>query len=95
MVNSEQGKTANTAARYIANPVNKIVYGNYQYADPMFEGTAAKPTSSVPALDRAFTEQTLKKNLYRIFYPLAEDFALMPQGYDNPWKANVCPLQQQ
>jgi FtsP/CotA-like multicopper oxidase with cupredoxin domain len=92
MVGSEQGKTANTAARFIANPVNHIIYGNYQYADPMFGDTAAKPTVTVPVLNQAFTQQTLDKNLYRIFYPLAADFTLMPQGYDNPWRSKVCPL---
>ena len=87
---SEEGKTAETAQKFIANPLYKIVYGNYKYADPMLGETAAKPTSSVAALDAAFVTETLNKNLYRIFYPLPED-KVNYGSYWNPWESKWCP----
>ena len=89
MVNGEEGKNAVTANKFIVNPLYNIVYGNYKYADPMLGETAAKPTSSVAALDAAFVTETLNKNLYRIFYPLPEDITLMGSAV-NPWQSKVC-----
>jgi hypothetical protein len=84
------GLNAATGQKFIANPLNNIIYGNYQYADPMLGETAAKPTSSVATFDGNYVQSVLDKNLYRIFYPLPTDLALMA-GFENPWQARVCP----
>ena len=86
---SEDGKTAETAAKFVANPLNHIIYGNYKYADPMLGETAAKPSTSVATFDETYVQSVLEKNLYRIFYPLPEDLTLMA-GYENPWQSRVC-----
>lgn len=94
MVNAEEGKTASTASQFVANPITKIIYGNYQYADPMLGETAGVPFAQRPSLTSEYAKTVLDKNLYRIFYPLAADVALMA-GFSNPWKSKTCPLPPQ
>ena len=91
MVNGEEGKTAETSAPYVANPLIGIIYSNYKYADPMLGETAAKPSNQVAPLTAQFVRQTLDKDLYRIFYPTVSDEE-MYKGFHNPWKAPVCPI---
>ncbi len=90
MVNTDMGKTKDTATQFIQNPLVNIIYSNYAYADPMYGETAAKPTAEKPPITREFVRETLNKNLYRIFYPTAEDYELM-NGATDPWVAKVCP----
>ena len=68
-----------------------LVYNNWKYEDPMLGETAAKPSSLVRSMTTAYVNQTLYKNLYRIFYPTPSDIVYM-KGAKNPWQSAWCPL---
>jgi len=91
VIDSSAGKTADTAAPFIINRLYGLVYNNYKYADPMLGETAAKPSGQVRTLTPSYVNQTLYKNLYRIFYPLPSDIVFM-KGAFNPWQVKWCPL---
>jgi FtsP/CotA-like multicopper oxidase with cupredoxin domain len=91
VIDSSAGKSADTAAPFIVNRLFNLVYNNYKYADPMLGETAAKPSSQARTLTVSYLNQTLHKNLYRIFYPLPSDIVYM-RGAFNPWQAKWCPL---
>ena len=57
----------------------------------MLGETSAKLSSIMPTFNRDYFNNTLSKNLYRIFYPLPSDIQLM-NGTDNPWQSQWCPL---
>jgi hypothetical protein len=57
----------------------------------MLGETNAKKSSLMPTFDQVHFNKTLSKNLYRIFYPLQSDIALM-KGADNPWQSKWCPM---
>ena len=80
-----------SAQPFIINRLYNLVYNNWKYADPMLGETAARPSSQVRTMTDLYVNQTLYKNLYRIFYPLPSDIQLM-NGTDNPWQSQWCPL---
>lgn len=92
VMNSSIGRNAGSAKPFIVNKLNGIVYNNWKYSDPMLSDTAAKPISSAKMFDRQLVTSTLSSNLYRIFYPLPSDIALM-EGVFNPWQSRWCPLK--
>lgn len=93
VINTNLGKTASTASRpFVINRLYGLVYNNFKYADPMLGETSAKPSSQVRTLTQAYVNQTLGKNLYRIFYPLPSDLVYM-RGVTNPWQSAWCPLR--
>jgi bilirubin oxidase len=79
----------NTANPFIINRLYNLVYNNWKYEDPMLGETAAKPSNLVRTLSVSYTNQTLYKNLYRIFYPTPSDIVYM-RGARNPWQAQWC-----
>lgn len=89
MVDGGQGLNAETSEKFIANPLHKIIYNNWRYADPMLGETSAIPTTKTKKLSLKYANTTLNKNLYRIFYPLQEDRQLM-MDYENPWESQHC-----
>ena len=91
ITDSDKGKNVISAQPFIINPLNNIIYNNFKYADPLLGETNAKPSSVWPVLDNAYLNQTLTKNLYRIFYPLPADKILM-NGVNNPWQVNWRPI---
>lgn len=77
-----------TASAFVTNPLNDVIYSNYNFADPLFADVAAKPTGSVvPLAQRA--QNALDSNLYRIFYPTIADKTTYA-GYTNLWEASIC-----
>ena len=84
-------KNALSAQPFILNPLNNIIYNNWAYADPMLGETSAKKSSLMLTFNKAHFNQTLTKNLYRIFYPLSSDIQLM-NGSNNPWQSKWCPI---
>jgi hypothetical protein len=77
-----------TASAFTVNPLQNVIYSNYNYADPMFADVAAKPTNTiVPLAQRAL--DALNTNLYRIFYPTAAD-KVQYAAYNNLWESPVC-----
>lgn len=91
MIDGNLGKTADTARPFIINKLYGIVYNNWKYTDPMLGETAAKASNLARAMTLSYANQTLNKNLYRIFYPLPADITLMA-GANNPWQSQWCPL---
>lgn len=85
------GMNSATAARFLFNPLHKIIYNNWKYSDPMLGETSAKPTGSVARHDFKYVTETLNKNLYRIFYPTQTDVTQY-KGYENPWQSKWCPV---
>ena len=71
-----------TAKPFVSNPMNGIIYSNYNYADPMFGDTAAKPTDLIPSFTEKYAQKVLDLNLYRIFYPTPDDVATYPSASD-------------
>ena len=90
IIDSEDGLTAPTAQPFILNNFANIVYSNWRFSNPLLPETAARPTNKWPPLDSTYLQNTLKANIYRIFYPLPTDAAL--NGFTNPWRANWCPV---
>jgi FtsP/CotA-like multicopper oxidase with cupredoxin domain len=84
-------KNSDSAKPYIINRLYNIVYNNFKYADPMLGETAARPSSLVRSMTVAYANQTLYKNLYRIFYPTQSDIVYM-KGVKNPWQSEWCPV---
>ncbi len=84
-------KNASSAAQFYENPLHGIIYNNFEYADPMLNDTAPKPTAQVPAHSFELVNYTLFKNLYRIFYP-TEDDKQQYGSYYNPWMTEWCQL---
>lgn len=84
------GPNAKSAERYILNPLHKIIYNNWRFADPMLAETRAVRTNTVKTHNTALITQTLNNNLYRIFYPQSGDIKLQ-EGYENPWQSQWCP----
>lgn len=80
-----------SAQPFIINRLYGLVYNNWKYADPMLGETAAKPSAQARTLTTAYVNQTLYKNLYRIFYPTPSDIVYM-RGARNPWQSAWCPL---
>jgi FtsP/CotA-like multicopper oxidase with cupredoxin domain len=80
-----------TAQPFIINRLYNLVYNNWIYADPMLGDTAAKPSSLTRTLTQAYVNQTLHKNVYRIFYPTSSDIVYM-RGARNLWQSQWCPL---
>jgi FtsP/CotA-like multicopper oxidase with cupredoxin domain len=81
-----------TATPFFINELNNLVYNNWKYSDPLFGDTNAKPSQLANIMSYSYSNLTLSKNLYRIFYPLPEDIVLM-NGTPNPWQSNWCPLK--
>lgn len=88
---SETTKNPTSAQPFIINRLYNLVYNNWKYADPMLGETAAKPSAQARTLTTAYVNQTLGKNLYRIFYPKPSDIVFM-RGARNPWQSQWCPL---
>jgi FtsP/CotA-like multicopper oxidase with cupredoxin domain len=84
-------KNPDSAKPFIINRLHNLVYNNFKYADPMLGETGAKPSSSVRSMTLAYANQTLGKNLYRIFYPTQSDIVYM-NGVNNPWQSKWCPI---
>lgn len=84
-------KNPTSAQPYIINRLYNLVYNNFKYADPMLGETAARPSSLVRSFTTAYANQTLYKNLYRIFYPTPSDIVYM-RGARNPWQSKWCPI---
>jgi hypothetical protein len=55
----------------------------------MLGETAPRPSSQVRTMTDSYVNQTLYKNLYRIFYPLPVDLELT-KNYTNPWQSKWC-----
>ena len=89
VVNSTGSPNPLSAQPFIT--LNNIIYNNWIYANPMLGETSAKLSSLMPTFNRDYFNNTLSKNLYRIFYPLPSDIQLM-NGTDNPWQSQWCPL---
>jgi len=87
----DRGMNSMSASKFVLNPLHKIIYNNWKYADPMLGETSAKPRRSVTAHNSKLIKDTLNKNLYRIFYPLPEDISSYA-GYENPWQSKWCPV---
>lgn len=88
-IRGDNGKNSISAEKYILNPLHNIIYNNWKYADPMLGETAAKKSNLVPIFNLNYYNETLNKNLYRIFYPLPQD--IQDYGsYYNPWQAKWC-----
>jgi hypothetical protein len=84
VIDSAGGKNALSAQPFIMNPLNNIIYNNWAYADPVLGETNAKKWELMPAFNRMHFNNTLYKNVYRIFYPQQKDIALM-NGVADPW----------
>jgi FtsP/CotA-like multicopper oxidase with cupredoxin domain len=84
-------KNPDSAKPFLINRLYNLVYNNWKYVDPMLGETAAKPSAQVRTFTVSYANQTLYKNLYRIFYPLPSDIVYM-RGARNPWKSQWCPL---
>lgn len=91
VVDSSLGKNAPSAQPFIINRLYGLVYNNWKYSDPMLGETAARPSSQVRSLTPSYVNQTLYKNLYRIFYPLPSDIVFM-RGARNLWQVQWCPI---
>jgi FtsP/CotA-like multicopper oxidase with cupredoxin domain len=91
VVDSSLGKNAQSAEPFIINRLYGLVYNNWKYSDPMLGETAARPSALVRTLTPSYVNQTLYKNLYRIFYPLPSDIVFM-RGARNPWQVQWCPI---
>ena len=88
-ITGDMGKNSISSKKYILNPLHNIIYNNWKYSDPMLGETAAKKTNLVPIFNTNYLNETLNKNLYRIFYPLPQDI-IEYGGYYNPWQAKWC-----
>jgi FtsP/CotA-like multicopper oxidase with cupredoxin domain len=84
-------KNPTSAQPYIINRLYNLVYNNFKYADPMLGETSARPSSLVRTFTTSYANQTLYKNLYRIFYPTPSDIVYM-NGARNPWQSQWCPI---
>jgi hypothetical protein len=91
IMDSGKNSGQSSAQQYILNPLFKIIYNNWKYADPMLGETSAKPSSTVSQYSLTYANEMLNKNLYRIFYPLPSDERLQ-EGYINPWKSQWCKV---
>lgn len=91
VTDSMSGKNALSAQPFILNPLNNIIYNNWAYANPLLGETNAKRSNLMPIFNQQHFNNTLHKNLYRIFFPLPSDISLM-QGADNPWQSQWCPM---
>ena len=80
-----------SAQRFIINRLHNLIYNNWVYADPMLGETAAKPSSEVRTFTTSYVNQTLHKNLHRIFYPTPADIVYM-RGVNNPWQSQWCSV---
>lgn len=80
-----------SAQPFLINRLYNLVYNNWKYSDPLLGETAARPSSQVRTLTISYVNQTLFKNLYRIFYPRPSDIVFM-RGANNPWQATWCPI---
>jgi hypothetical protein len=80
-----------SARLFLINRLYNLVYNNWKYADPMLGETAAKPSRLARTMTDSYVNQTLYKNLYRIFYPTPSDIVYM-RGARNPWQSQWCPL---
>ena len=89
IINGDKGKNKDSAQPYIVNPLNNIIYNNWKYSDPMLSDTAAKKSNLVSVFNTEYLNETLSKNLYRIFYPLPSDLELT-KNYINPWQSRWC-----
>lgn len=87
--NNNNTKNYISSEPFIFNPLYNIIYNNWNYDDPLYGETSAKPSKLVNVFNSTYFNNILNKNLYRIFYPLENDINLYG-GYYNPWKANWC-----
>ena len=92
VMNSSGGANKDSAQPFIVNPLNGIIYNNWKYSDPTLGETNAKPIKIAKPFNRQLFNNTLKLNLYRIFYPLQEDIKLM-NGVFNPWESKWVPFK--
>jgi len=93
MVDGDKGLHSETAEKFIGNSLHKIIYNNWRYADPMLGETSAIPTSKAKKMTLSFINETLNKNLYRIFYPTTADILLLKnENYENPWQSQYCKV---
>jgi FtsP/CotA-like multicopper oxidase with cupredoxin domain len=85
----DNGMTSRTNTGNQFMVINNIVYSNYRYYDPMLTETSAKPSNEWPSVIEDASNK-LNENVYRIFYPKADDKQL--QNVVNPWKVTwACP----
>lgn len=91
MVHGSMGKNSATAQPFIINRLYNLVYNNWKYEDPMLGETSPRPSSLVRTMTDSYVNQTLYKNLYRIFYPTPSDIVYM-KGAKNPWQSQWCPI---
>lgn len=84
-------KNPDSAKPFIINRLYNLVYNNFKYADPMLGETAARASSLARSMTSSYANQTLYKNLYRIFYPTPSDIVYM-NGALNPWQSQWCPI---
>jgi hypothetical protein len=91
VTNSTLGPNKESAVKFNINPLNSIIYDNYEYSDPTMPSLSPKPTSTVTPLTNQYMSFLLSKNFYAIFYPTPKDIALM-QGIPDLWQEQWCPL---
>ena len=92
VINSNNGLNSKSAQPFVVNKLNGIIYNNWKYSNPLLGETNAKPISKAKLFNKDLATSTLKLNLYRIFYPLPSDIALMG-GVFNPWQSQWCPIK--
>jgi FtsP/CotA-like multicopper oxidase with cupredoxin domain len=84
-------KNPDSAKPFIINRLNNLIYNNWKYDDPMLGETGPVPSSKARTYSLRYVNQTLHKNLYRIFYPRPSDIVYM-KGVPNPWQSKWCPV---
>lgn len=92
VIDSNNGLNSKSAQPFVVNKLNGIIYNNWKYSNPLLGETNAKPISKAKLFNKDLATSTLKLNLYRIFYPLQSDIALMG-GVFNPWQSKWCPIK--
>ena len=73
IIDSSKGKNAASAQQYVINPLNRVIYDNYAYSDPMVGKLSSIATPKAPVWNQAYVDRMLAANFYRIFYPTPED----------------------
>ena len=92
IMNSNETTNNPLSARpFVINRLYNLVYNNWKYDDPMLGETGPKPSNLVRTFSLQYVNQTLYKNLYRIFYPRPSDIVYM-RGAKNPWQSQWCSL---
>eukprot|EP00877_Chromochloris_zofingiensis_P011113 jgi/Chrzof1/6255/Cz17g17180.t1 len=87
IVSGSQGR--NKGTQFINNQAADVIYSNWDYNNPLFGETSARPTDTWPLLGPQHAADTVNKNLYRIFYPNSTD--PVANAANNPWAVSWCP----